>query len=168
MRNSTACFLLRRKRVLLAPRKEEPGVGNFSPYGGKVDGKESIPQTLVREIEEESRLHIEESDLIPAAIVVIHLGKTPRYRIHVFTCEKWRGVAQETTEMGRPKWFSFDELPTKKMWLGDREWLPKILAGEPFFEAGVHLDKQDKLIGDVTYRHRTTPILQGNSSVLRT
>ncbi|MEK7542897.1 MAG: hypothetical protein AAB503_01145 [Patescibacteria group bacterium] len=32
--------------------------------------------------------------------------------------------------MGKPKWFSFDEIPYAEMWPDDALWLPKVLKGE--------------------------------------
>lgn len=160
MRKSTVCFLLRRepvlrrKQVLLAPRRDGTGMGNLSGYGGKIDGEETPVEALVRELAEESTLRVEARDLTQVAMVTTFTAEAPAFQIHVFTGWKWVGTPKVTSEMGESQWFFFNRLPFDRMWAGDRLWLPDILIGKTF-EADVHLDERSELTRDVVYRPRT-------------
>lgn len=166
MKKSVLGLLLQRGRVLLAPRKDGRGLDNLSSYGGGVKRGESLLAALVRETFEEGGLRIRECDLTLAAVITTYRADVPEYKLSAFTCRKWRGVPRETKEMGIPQWFPFNTLPFDRMWPGDRIWLPKILAGEPFFKADVHLNKRGELARDVSYHGREASA-QEQSRVLR-
>ena len=153
MRISTVCFLLKGKRVLLAPRKDGFGLGNMTGFGGKVDDGESITQAVTRETGEESELVILARDITQVALIRRFTFDVQTFEIHVFTARKWSGVPKETAEMGESRWYAFDALP-EAMWEGDRLWLPRVLAGDTF-EADVRLDEHDRLTKDIVYRART-------------
>ncbi len=153
MRITTVCFLLRRKQVLLAPRKDSVGFGNWSGYGGKVDGSESVTDALVREIQEESGLVVLARDLTKVALINRFFCGVQVFKISVFTARRWTGIPQETAEMGEPRWFAFNKLPLREMWEGDRMWLPRVLASETF-EAEVRIDEEGELERGVVYRHK--------------
>ena len=49
--------------------------------------------------------------------------------MHIFLCNKWKGVPKESEEM-KPRWFKVDKIPYKKMWDSDKYWIPLILKGK--------------------------------------
>jgi len=50
-------------------------------------------------------------------------------RVNVFLIKEWEGEPEETEEM-KPGWFPIDDLPFDKMWVDDKIWLARVLAGE--------------------------------------
>ncbi len=49
--------------------------------------------------------------------------------VHIFFAERWVGEPAESEEM-RPAWYMYEEIPYSEMWVDDRQWLPRVLAGE--------------------------------------
>ena len=57
----------------------------------------------------------------------------------------WEGEPTETEEM-KPEWFVLNKIPYEKMWDADREWTPRVLAGE-ILECWIAFDDNNKAIG---------------------
>lgn len=119
------------KQILLAMKKRRFGAGKWNGVGGKVEGSESIIESLMREVKEEIGVDIREEDLVQVATIDFLYENNPDWNneSHVFFTEKWGGIPVETEEM-RPEWFSTDNLPYKDMWIDDPHWLPKVLEGK--------------------------------------
>lgn len=152
MHGAALAFLLRRRCVLLAQKREgATGIDLWTGYGGKVDGIETIKAALVRELVEESTLVVKESDLFLSAVVTTYQKKIPQFELNIFTGRKWLGDPQDTAEMHNHRWWPFNRLPLAQMRRGDQQWLPRVLRGEKF-EADVHLNQRGELRQDVLYR----------------
>lgn len=49
--------------------------------------------------------------------------------MRIFVAREWEGEPKESEEMA-PKWYHQEKLPYGSLWVDDRRWLPKILAGK--------------------------------------
>jgi len=127
----TVCLAYEHPYILLAMKKRGFGAGRWNGYGGKVKGRESVEESAVREIEEESRIKV--SRLEKMGVIDFEFQKAPGdiLEVHFFHILDYKGEAIETEEM-RPRWFDIEKLPYNKMWPDDRYWMPIFLRGEKF------------------------------------
>ena len=127
----TVCLAYEHPYILLAMKKRGFGAGRWNGYGGKVKKGESVEESAVREIEEESRIKV--SRLKKMGIINFEFRKTPGdiLEVHFFHMLDYKGEAIETKEM-RPKWFDIENLPYDEMWPDDRSWMPIFLRGKKF------------------------------------
>jgi len=123
------CFIVQDGQVLLILKKRGLGGGKVNAPGGKIEPSEHPRDAAIRETQEEvgvtphdPRLHGE-----------LFFQFTDGYSLYclVFLAHGCTGTAIETHE-AVPLWTPVDAIPFEKMWADDREWLPKLLAGERF------------------------------------
>jgi 8-oxo-dGTP pyrophosphatase MutT (NUDIX family) len=133
-------------KILLAMKKEGFGVGRWNGFGGKVKEGETIEQTMLRELKEESGLVI--SDFKKKGLFKFSFPNPDiDCEVHVFKANQFEGEPRETDEM-RPQWFDENKIPYDEMWSDDRHWLPLFLAGKTL-KGEFFFDENDQLI-----RHR--------------
>jgi 8-oxo-dGTP diphosphatase/2-hydroxy-dATP diphosphatase len=115
-------------RILLGKKKRGIGAGRYNGYGGKVDIGETVEESLVREVFEESGLLLTQYEKIG----VLQL-ETPEFEneMHIFASDGFSGELRETEEMA-PEWFSIEHIPYEEMWQSDPLWYPYFLGGEKF------------------------------------
>ena len=144
----TLAYLLKEDSLCLAMKKRGFGEGNWNGFGGKVEEGESIKKGVIREIMEESGVVVTESDLDKVAIVEFFFKDGKHLEVHTFFVRTWKGEPHETEEM-RPDWFSYADIPYKKMWADDEYWMPRAFAGEKllgkvwFTEDGKSIEKME-------------------------
>jgi 8-oxo-dGTP diphosphatase len=116
--------------VLLGYKRRGLGLGRVVGIGGKVEPGESIREGAVREIWEETGLHVDAADLVPAGVLDYLFPTRAAWsqRSHVFTCRRWEGDPVETEEIV-PAWFAADDIPFARMWDDAARWLPDVLRG---------------------------------------
>ena len=142
---ATVCFLRRNGKILLLRRA--PGriwAGRLNGPGGKIDAGETPEEAIVREVAEETGLHI--TDPISHGTLDLIFGDPPssRLRVYVFTCESFTGQARGGKE-GSLRWYPEGKLPYDQLWPDMRYWLPLVLDGGVvegtclFDDAGDHL-----------------------------
>jgi 8-oxo-dGTP diphosphatase len=130
--HSTAnlCYLLNgRNEVLLQLKSRGFGQGKWNGPGGKVEAGESIEQSVVREVKEETGLAVK--NLRPAGeLEFIFQGREDwNQRVHVFVVRDFGGEIK-TSEEGELKWFKISKLPFSQMWEDDAYWLKDALTGK--------------------------------------
>ena len=111
-------------------KKRRFGVGKWNGYGGKVEGSETIEESLHREIMEEGGIEVKN----PQKLGILefefpHTGLV--IENHVFKAVDFIGEPVETEEM-RPKWFPENEMPFKDMWADDPYWIKMFLENKKF------------------------------------
>ena len=126
---ATVCFIRRNGKVLLQERA--PGrvwAGRLNGPGGKVAAGETPVDAIVREVREETRLHL--VDPVRHGLLELVFGVPPRSRLAVvvFSCEHFAGRARGGRE-GTLRWYPEDRLPLDRLWPDMRYWLPIVLDG---------------------------------------
>ena len=133
---ATVCLPVKEGKVLLGMKTRKIGMGCWNGYGGGVEDGETIPQSALRELEEESGLKAKIENLEKVAIVDFHNEKSDGSmfvsRVHFFLVKDWKGEPKETEDgaMITPTFFNFTDLPYDKMMPADREFFPYILSGK--------------------------------------
>lgn len=127
-RITTLCILHDEQRVLLAMKKRGFGAGRWNGYGGKVLPAESIEESAIREVLEESGMQVEE--LQSAGVLTFDMPDEQLFiEAHLFRIKKYSGDPSESEEM-KPNWFDHSLVPYEKMWADDNIWLPHFLKGK--------------------------------------
>jgi 8-oxo-dGTP diphosphatase len=131
MREATLCFPVRGKppaEVMLGLKKVGFGAGKYTGIGGKVEAGETIEETAVRELWEETGLRAATSALQKTARLTFYFPHRSKWDlfVHVFLVWTWQGEARESREL-KPDWFPVQELPFASMWQDSSHWLPLVL-----------------------------------------
>lgn len=131
MQQKTVCFLIRGAKVLLGFKKRGFGAGNYVGIGGTVEAGETVEETAVRELYEETTIQAQQVDLQAKGYVDFQFPAKPNWdqRVYLFVLENWSEEPQETDEI-RPFWVWQSDIPFAQMWDDARYWLPRLLAGE--------------------------------------
>ena len=134
----TVSLIYEPPQILLGMKKRGFGQGRWNGFGGKVKQGESIEESAIREIKEETGIFVEEIER--RGIIDFEFQEKPGeiLEVHFFKIKKYSGVPSESEEM-LPKWFHIDEIPYKEMWPDDKYWMPlflenKKLRGKIYFK----------------------------------
>jgi len=127
----TVSLIYEPPQILLGMKKRGFGQGRWNGFGGKVKQGESIEESAIREIKEETGIFVEEIER--RGIIDFEFQEKPGeiLEVHFFKIKKYSGVPSESEEM-LPKWFHIDEIPYKEMWPDDKYWMPLFLENKKF------------------------------------
>lgn len=129
---STLCYLVDSDRLLMLRRKKEPFSGHWTAPGGKIKPGESPLDAVVREMNEETGLHIVEPRL---KVVCSETGETHyNWLLFIFRAHRYTGEIVASDE-GELKWLPLDQLDHQRLPDVDRHILPFVLddAVEPSY-----------------------------------
>ncbi|MFA5360346.1 MAG: 8-oxo-dGTP diphosphatase [Patescibacteria group bacterium] len=150
LRAVNLCYVINnRDEILLQYKRKGFGVGKWNGPGGKVEPEETLEQSVIREVKEETGLDIKNLKKM-AELEFYFINKEEWNQIaHVYVTKDFTGDIQ-VSEEGELKWFKINEIPYDKMWDDDPYWLPNILAGEFmkikfYFDQNSNLQKYEKL-----------------------
>lgn len=120
--------------LLFAMKTRKIGEGCWNGYGGGKEGEETIEETAVRELEEESGLIVRIEDLEKIAVQRAYShksdGRVVFALVHFYVARNCTGEVKETPEMITPTWFLPHEIPWDELMPADKLWLPRVFAGE--------------------------------------
>lgn len=141
---TTLCLVYKDPKLLLGLKKRGFGEGRWNGYGGKVDPGETIEESMIREMQEESG--ITPTKFEKRGVLYFEFKEIPEqiYEVNVFSIDDYVGEPIETEEM-KPQWFDVNELPWNDMWSDDPIWYPLFLAGKKF-RGNFLFDGQEKVI----------------------
>jgi 8-oxo-dGTP pyrophosphatase MutT (NUDIX family) len=134
LRNTTLLYLIQESqgktvKICLAMKKRGFGKGSWNGTGGKVEKNETIRKTAQREAWEEIGVKAQKMEKVAELSFFFPHHPAWNQKVYVYFCSKWKGEPKESQEM-KPKWFSSNKLPFKKMWPDDIFWMPLVLKGE--------------------------------------
>jgi len=139
------CYILNdNNEVLLIMKKRGVGQGKWNGPGGKVGENESIEESVIREVEEETGLKV--GNLKNKGVLEFVAPAKPaiQSRCHIFITRDYQGDLIESEECyGR--WHPVNNLPFEQMWDDDVIWLGKLLKQEAEVRYRFFLDKDEKL-----------------------
>jgi mutator protein MutT len=100
-------------KILLEKRKNEPGKGKWSIPGGLVELGESVEQTVIREVKEETGLEVEKPEHIDVVDNVVRdeNGKVKYHFVIIDYFVKLKGGTLEArSDAEELRWVAFDEV----------------------------------------------------------
>ncbi|NWF87595.1 NUDIX hydrolase [Candidatus Bathyarchaeota archaeon] len=99
-------------QILLEKRKNEPGKGKWSIPGGLVDLGESLEQTVIREVKEETGLQVKKPKLIDVVDNII-TDRKEEVKYHFVIADYFvnlvGGVLKASSDAQELKWVQIDE-----------------------------------------------------------
>jgi 8-oxo-dGTP diphosphatase len=118
------------REVLLGLKLTGFGTGRVVALGGKIDGTETALAAAVREVHEESGVHLEPEALHDAGRIAWSFPARPDWNMVAFLFSADAGNADpHTSEEIEPRWYALDGIPWQEMWKDAPHWLPALLAG---------------------------------------
>lgn len=99
-------------RVLMQRRPAGKAHGGLWEFpGGKVEAAETLESALIREIEEELAIRLDQAALAPLSFAATDAQP---HVVLLYTCSQWHGTAT-CQEGGEAGWFAADELDALDM-----------------------------------------------------
>ncbi|HZK19634.1 MAG TPA: 8-oxo-dGTP diphosphatase [Treponemataceae bacterium] len=134
MINTTLCYIEKDNKYLMLHRNKKEhdlNEGKWIGVGGKIKDSETPEECIIREVFEETGLHIKNYKY-RGLVTFINTKHKSEY-IFVYTTTAFTGELKECNE-GTLQWVSKDELLDLTIWEGDKFFLQKILDNnkQPF------------------------------------
>ena len=142
---STLCYIEKDNQVLMLHRTKksiDPNGGKWIGVGGKLEQNESPDECIIREVYEETGLHIQPQ---LRGILTFILPKWENEITFLYTSNNFEGILKECNE-GQLHWIDKDKVLDLNLWEGDKHFLPKLLETNDFFTMKLVYDKDDQLL----------------------
>lgn len=105
-------------RILLEKRKNDPGKGKWSIPGGIVETGETLEQTVIREVREETGLVVENPKLVDV-VNQVTLDENGRVKYHFVIIDYFvklrRGKAKPDSDAAELEWVALEEVEDKDL-----------------------------------------------------
>ena len=145
MKNTTLCYVEQDGKYLMLLRnkkKQDENAGKWIGVGGKFEEGESPQDCLLREVQEETGLHLTQYRF--RGIVTFVSDRYETEYMHLFTAHGFEGELTACDE-GELRWVEKDEVLSLPLWEGDREFLRLLREDVPFFSLKL-VYQGDKLV----------------------
>jgi mutator protein MutT len=105
--------VLKENKILLEKRQNDPGKGKWSIPGGLVELGESVEQTVIREVKEETNLDVEKPEHIDV-VDKVDLDENGKVRYHFVIIDYFvklkGGDLRASSDAAELKWVAVDEI----------------------------------------------------------
>lgn len=111
-------IIIQNGKILLEKRKNDPGRGKWSIPGGLVELGESLEQTVIREVQEETGLVVDAPELIDVInqTTLDEIGKVKYHFVIVDYHVKLKGgTARAASDAAELEWVLLDEVEQKDL-----------------------------------------------------
>ena len=145
MKNTTLCYVEQDGKYLMLLRnkkKQDENAGKWIGVVGKFEEGESPQDCLLREVQEETGLHLTQYRF--RGIVTFVSDRYETEYMHLFTAHGFEGELTACDE-GELRWVEKDEVLSLPLWEGDREFLRLLREDAPFFSLKL-VYQGDKLV----------------------
>ena len=140
----TLCHILNDNKILLKKAARGIGKGKWNAPGGKTEGRETLEESAVREVFEETGLNVKNLFYHGETRFFLDGKDELAFIVHLFSTKDFSGE-MSSTEEGEIRWFDVDDIPYEDMWVDDRYWVPLMLLKKKF-DADFYLDEDNKKI----------------------
>jgi 8-oxo-dGTP diphosphatase len=123
-------IIIRDRKVLV---EKSFGKEYFIHPGGKLEAGETAKQALVRELNEELQISVNEKDLIPFDRNIAPAANSPEDTVHmeVFIVSKWEGTLKPAREVEEIRWLTSNIPADLKVGsIMKTQTIPKLVAKE--------------------------------------
>ncbi len=126
------CVLIDNDKLLLKFANRGISKGKWNFPGGHVEEGETLEESVIREIREETGLVLEQESLFYHGKIdkTINSDNT-LHRIHVFSSRSFTGRIRDSEE-GALMWFDKKSLPEGEMWKDAKLWIDHIYKSRKF------------------------------------
>ena len=134
MKETSLCYIYEGSNVLMLHRiKKENDLneGKWIGIGGHFEENESPEECVLREVEEETGLRLQEYRY--RGIVTFVSDRYEGEHMHLFTATKTEGALKADCEEGELQWISQEQFDALPQWEGDRIFLNLLKKETPFF-----------------------------------
>jgi len=121
-------IIIQNGKILLEKRKNDPGRGKWSIPGGIVELGESLEQTVIREVQEETGLVVDAPELIDVVgqAALDESGKVKYHFVIVDYLVKLKGgTARAASDAAELEWVLLDEVEQKDLTKSFRSFFEK-------------------------------------------
>jgi len=142
---STLCYIEKDSQYLMLHRTKKKNDINKDKWigiGGKFEENESPEECIIREVKEETGLHLKSYQL-RCIVTYVSTNWETEY-MYVFTSDDFEGNIIECNE-GDLQWVNKDEVTKLNTWVGDKIFIEKMQKDNNFFTVKFEYDG-DKLL----------------------
>lgn len=142
---STLCYIEKENQYLMLHRTKKKNDINKDKWigiGGKFEEDESPEECIIREVKEETGLHLKSYQL-RCIVTYVSTNWETEY-MYVFTSDDFEGNVIECNE-GDLQWINKDEVTKLNIWEGDKIFIEKMQNDNKFFTVKFEYDG-DKLL----------------------
>lgn len=142
---STLCYIEKDNQYLMLHRTKKKNDINKDKWigiGGKFEENESPEECIIREVKEETGLHLKSYQL-RCIVTYVSTNWETEY-MYVFTSDDFEGNIIECNE-GDLQWVNKDEVTKLNTWEGDKIFIEKMQKDKNFFTVKFEYDG-DKLL----------------------
>lgn len=154
MVNTTLCYIQKDEKYLMLHRVKKENDYNKDKWigiGGKFENDESPFECVIREVQEETGLKLDENHLVYKGIVTFVCKKTIPENdfvefMHLFWTDSFSGELKPDCNEGILEWIDKDKMNCLPHWKGDEIFLDLIDKKIPFFSLKLVYDEKGNLI----------------------
>lgn len=145
MQRVTNCLIINDQEVLLL---KKPRYGWYAMPGGKMEAGESIHESVLREVEEETGLMIDNPQLYSVATMTKASAQSPKdeWLMFTFKTDKFSGELVSETPEGELEWIPISQIGQIPTAPCDRLIHQYILKNNRHLYGSFALDENDQLI----------------------
>ena len=127
------CYLKKDNCYLLLYRNKKQNdlnEGKWMGVGGHLENGETIDQAAIREVFEETGLHVHS---LKCAAEILFINDDYQEIMYLYEITDFSGEQIECNE-GELKWVPIKDIYNYPMWEGDKEFLPLLINHAPYFK----------------------------------
>lgn len=156
MKMTTLCYIERDNQYLMLHRikkEEDENRDKWVGVGGKFEAGESPEECLLREVQEETGLVLQNYRF--RGIVTFVSAKWGTQYMHLFTarCGEDCAVTAKENDEGILEWVDKSKIQTLNIWEGDKIFLKLLEERQGFFNLKLQYDEQDILINKQLWKY---------------
>ena len=151
MKLATLCYVRDADKTLMLHRIKKPNdmhAGKWNGLGGKLEQGETPEECAIREVEEESGLHMIDP-ILRGFLTFPQFSNEEDWYVFVFVANRYRGHLIDSAE-GELAWIDNEQLLELNLWEGDRLFIPW-LDQPKFFSAKFEYQNGKLLSHDVVH-----------------
>ncbi len=140
---ASLCYVMKENQILMLHRNKDPNdvhKGKWNGLGGKFCPGETSEECVIREVFEESGLHVKAPEFL-GILTFPNFTPDTDWCVFLFRSFDFDGEVKENHE-GTLSWVDKEELFDLNLWPGDKIFLPYVLEGKNICARFVYRDGQ--------------------------